>query len=100
MDLHKETVPFGRHGHTASSSTRAKLVADDSYKPLKGVLLRAPAGNTAAVYIGDYRVTADTDPGTGGLALEAGQTLLLPIDNPSALYVVSALAQDVGWIIL
>jgi hypothetical protein len=65
----------------------------------QGIIVRAPGaadvdadnesiGNTGLVYIGDSRVTADHE-NTGGFPLLPGTAVVVPINDPSELYVVA-----------
>lgn len=71
-----------------ASSTAGTLVAADGTKPSRsgsGILLRAPSGNSATVFVGGSDVTT-----SNGYGLEAGKELWLPIDDPSKVFVVVA----------
>lgn len=50
-----------------------------------GVVVKAHDGNSAKVYLGPSDVTTST-----GLELGAGQSLSIPLDDPSKLYAISA----------
>jgi len=96
-------VKMLKHGHAVVGATAAKLTLLD-FPCMKGVLLRAPGAddpvpNTAPIWIGSSAVTADSDPGTGGIPILPGESFSLPIDNPTDAWVVSTAAdQDLAWL--
>jgi len=50
------------------------------------------------VYVGRKCVTADLNPGTGGMPLLPGCAIELPLEDPSQVYAVSLTPnQDVAW---
>jgi hypothetical protein len=100
----KETSPAKdlHHGHTVVGTVPVVLT-NLNFVLVRGVLLRAPGAsdlvpNTDIVFVGRRNVTADYDPGTGGLPLVPGAVMELPVDDPSQVYVVSGSPnQDVAW---
>jgi methylaspartate ammonia-lyase len=65
-----------------------------SFKFTQGVNIKAHAGNTGFVYVGDAAVSS-----TNGFQLDNGEEVFLAIDDPSKIYVIgSADNQDVSWI--
>jgi len=92
-----------QHGHITAGVAITKLTELD-FPLLKGVLLRAPGNadptpNTNMVWVGGAAVTADSDSGTGGVPIGPGESIILPVDNPSLLYVISDAAdQDLAWL--
>jgi hypothetical protein len=91
-----------KHGHVVAGVAAVKL-SQFAFTCLKGILIRAPGGddptpNTDPIWIGSAAVTADSNVGTGGLPLLPGESLVLPIDNPSEVWVISTAAtQDLAW---
>jgi len=102
MDIERESARALYYGHQTVGLTVRQLVVR-SCPCLKGVLLRTPSTtdpvpNTACVWVGDSRVTADSDEGTGGMPIPAGESLFIPINDVNQLWVVSILdGQDVAW---
>jgi hypothetical protein len=102
MDIYKEAIGTLLHGHQTVGTTRRQLV-DGKYDILKGVLLRAPGScdptpNTAAVWVGGKSVTSDSGP-TGGMPLTPGESMFLPVDDPTQIYLISTDDnQDIAWI--
>ena len=100
----RETSPAGelKHGHTAVGTTAAQLT-NLSFKLDRGLLVRAPGPddpvpNTAVVWVGRKGVTADSNTGLGGMPIPPGQSLVLPVDDPSLVWAVSTAAgQDLAW---
>jgi hypothetical protein len=93
-----------RFGHTVVGVTAVRLTAL-TITLKRGVLLRAPGPNdptpnSAAIWIGTTQnVTADSDPGSGGMPLIPGATLLVPAETLNDLWVIStAGSQDIAWI--
>ncbi|MHA2086364.1 MAG: hypothetical protein ACXABD_21680 [Candidatus Thorarchaeota archaeon] len=89
-------------GHTVVGTTAVKLTALE-FKFEKGLLLRAPGSsdptpNANFIWIGGAGVTADSNAGTGGMPLAPGESINLPVDDPTEVYVISdAASQDIAW---
>lgn len=103
MEVVKETSPSKglQFGHTSVGVTAVKLC--ESFRANRGVLLRTPGSadptpNTVCVWVGPSpNVKADSSP-QGGMPLPPGQAIVIPIDDPSQLYLISTSAdQDVAW---
>ena len=99
----KETVKTTelKYGHKAVGITTVQLTAL-AFPLLKGLLIRAagvddPTPNTAVVWIGGTTVTADSTA-SGGFPLAPGESINIPADNPTEVYVISdAASQTVAW---
>ncbi len=106
MIIGKETVREAVHGHTTVGATAVKLT-DLEFVANKGVMFRAPGtsdpggGNTAPIWVGfNASVTADSTA-SGGFPILPGSAILLPIDRPNLVWVIStAPSQDIAWIII
>lgn len=92
-----------KHGHvTVGVAARRLLAVDLRFKA--GVLLRAPGPdddtpNTAPIWVGSAKITADSNERTGGLPILPGATVFLPIEDPTDIWVVSTVAsQDLAWL--
>ncbi len=106
VEIGKETAKTNKlyHGHTKAGLTAVPLCLD--FGTHKGILVRAAgplelsdedAGNEAAVWIGGAGVTADLSE-TGGIPLMPGRSIVIPVDDPSGLFIISsAVDQDVAW---
>jgi hypothetical protein len=100
----KETSPSNelQHGHTVVGVVGAPLTTAPA-KFNRGILVRTPGAsdltpNTDIVFIGRKGVTADYDPGTGGMPLPPGSVMELPLEDPSQVYVISQSPdQDLAW---
>lgn len=100
----KETSPATelKHGHTVVGLAPVPLTTL-SFRFVRGVRLRTPGPgdvtpNTAVIYVGRQGVTADYDPGTGGMPLPPGSVLELAVDDPSQVFAVSTGEnQDLAW---
>jgi len=105
MDIYKETSPSGdlKHGHTVVGVTAVPLT-NISLNCLRGILVRAPGANdpgpnTHPVWVGRAAVTADSSEGRGGIPILPGAAIILPVDDPSKVFVISTAAgQDIGWL--
>jgi hypothetical protein len=89
------------HGCTTFSVTAKPVCL--SFPVAKGLLVRTPGpadpggGNTACIWIGGPRVTADTSA-TGGMCLPPGSALVLPCSDPSLIYAISTTGgQILSW---
>ncbi len=106
MDVTKETSEVSglQHGHTVAGygSSPAGVKICERFPIFRGLLLFCPGTeddvpNTATVFVGGPSVTPDYGP-KGGIPLVPGRSLVVPIDDPSQLYIVSdAPGQDVAW---
>jgi hypothetical protein len=102
------TTPKTLYQGVTQVSTSAIPVAPQ-VETNQGIILRAPGtvdvdsvgaplGNTGLVYVGDARVTADHST-TGGFPLCPGMSIVLPIKDPSLVYVIATKpGQVVQWI--
>ena len=83
-----------RTAQVATSSTAARLIAVPSGaganvgRAGSGIVIKALAANSAAVFIGDSTVTTGT-----GYGLAAGDSVSLNVDDPSKIWAVSVAAQ-------
>ena len=103
MDINKESLGGTlMHGHQTAGTTRRQLV-EGKYEVLKGVLMRAPGSgdptpNTAPIWVGGKSVTADSSA-TGGMPLPPGESMFLPVDDPTQLWLIPTDDnQDIAWI--
>lgn len=109
MDINKNTTTAKTlfHGNTPVGTSRVRV--GKKLETNQGILVRAPGpndldgsdqsiGNTAVVYVGDSRVTADHSQ-TGGFPLCPGTAVVLPISDPSELYAIATKPNQVlQWI--
>lgn len=106
MIIGKETVREAVHGHTTVGATAVQLTTLE-FTANKGVMFRAPGtsdpggGNTAPIWVGfNASVKADSSSG-GGFPILPGAVILIPIDRPNLIWVIStAPDQDIAWIII
>jgi len=91
-----------RWGHTVVGATAVQLTAL-GFIFSKGLLLRAPGSddgtpNTNFIWVGGAGVTADSDVATGGIPIPPGDSINLPVNDPSKIYVISdAASQEIAW---
>ncbi len=88
-EITKSTTPARNlyHGQVTVSTTPVKLC--EKFETNKGVLLRAPGRNdptpnTQPVWVGGLHVTPQS-----GMPIVPGAALVLPVDDPGQLYVIS-----------
>ena len=74
------------HGSKELISTNATQLTSTSFSAILGVLVKAHKNNSGRVFIGNADVTADTEESTDGIPLEAGESVVLEINDPSLLY--------------
>ena len=95
----KVTFPAFDHGRKASISTTALQLTATSTPLYRGLVVKAAAGNTGKVYVGNSDVTNDTTDGTDGFELSAGESVSVETDNANKVYVIGSVAgQKVFWI--
>jgi hypothetical protein len=101
MEIEKETSRELFFGHVPVGTTPRRLTTGQ-FKVARGVLLRAPgtrdpSANTAPIWVGGRGVTADSQD-TGGMPIPPGESVMVPIEDTSLLYVVSTdEGQDLAW---
>lgn len=89
------------HGHVVVGTNVAPLATESVTVVKKGVLVVADPNNATTVYLGRSVVTADNAVDTGGIPLPPGASLFIPIEDLTALFVISgSAAQDVAWMAL
>ena len=77
---------------SAIGTTRVQLT--DALPLVRGVQLRAVAGNAGIVYVGGPEVTA-----TNGYPLAAGENIVLPVAALSQIHVIASQAsQSIAWV--
>jgi len=90
MNIIQESVDKFIVGHDgADAAAQPIMVSGRVRKAYKGVRVRAATANTVVIYLGPHGVTTDS-----GYPLPAGEELLIPIEDPSKVYVVATLAAD------
>jgi hypothetical protein len=89
------------HGSKGSIGTSAVQVTTTSIKLEKGVIVKAAAGNGGTVYVGNSDVTANSAEATDGFELTAGESITVPVDDVSKVYVIgSGAGQQVFWFVV
>jgi len=83
-------VPDYLTGRKSSISTSAVQLTTADTHAHRGVQIVAAAGNTATVYVGISTVTADAADGTDGFPLAAGESVVIPVIDPSKIYVIAS----------
>lgn len=87
------------NGAKSSIGGTALQMTTSTYRCKSGVIVKAASTNTALVYVGDSSaVTANSNDTTDGFEIAAGQSITVPVDKPSRIYVIaSAVSQKVFW---
>ena len=101
VDIASEVVEKFSHGNADVGTAEARLVPENQVPSEihKGVLVRAPGTsedtpNTDVVYIGRAGLTADVENATGGWPVPPGESVTIPILDPSQLFVISQTASQ------
>lgn len=67
----------------------------------KGVLVQAKETNSGKIAIGNSNVTINGADATDGPTLAAGENIVVPVDDPSKIYITSDTAsQGANWLII
>jgi hypothetical protein len=102
FDIGNETVSAKElnHGWVEVIDTPTPL-STIPFRAMRGIAIHCPLTNTMPAYIGRKAVTPNTNESTGGMPLVPGASLTLPVDDPSAVYVVAAgPSQKLAWMCL
>lgn len=97
----RKTVEL-RTGHKTVGATAVQLT-EQSFQAEKGILLRCPGTddtvpNTDPVWVAQTPNVTSDSTGTGGFPIAPGESVSLPVNDPSKLYVIStAAAQTIAW---
>jgi len=87
------------HGSNLDIDTVAEQITANAFPAKHGVCFKADKDNTGVLYLGNSDVTSGVAAATDGIPLEAGESITLPIDNPSLVYAIaSENNQKIFWI--
>ena len=86
--------PLGdfKTGSKGAIGATALQLAPLSGPRIFGVLVKAAKDNTGIVYVGRSNVTADSAVATDGMELEAGDAVLIEVDQIQKVYVIASAA--------
>jgi len=89
-----------RNGAKSAVGAVAVQMTDNSTGTENGVLIKAASTNDGLVYVGDNNgVTAGDTDATDGFELTARESIVVPIDKPSKIWLIaSAAGQKVYWV--
>lgn len=74
-----------------SVDTSAVQLSTSTYKAKNGVVVKAAPSNTGIVYVGDSdAVTANSSDTTDGFPLSASESITIPVDKPSRIYIIGS----------
>ena len=92
-DIENDVTPSFAHGSKSSISTTAVQMITTSTRAFKGVLVKASTSNTGTIYVGSSSgVTADGGDSSSGFPLAAGESLLVPTDDASDIWLIATAA--------
>jgi|GEM_PF-1767258 len=95
-----ETVNSFRHGRKSGIGAAVAPLTAAAVLATKGVQLRAADANSGVVYVGQSTLTADTADATDGYPLAAGETLFVPVNDASKIFLrATAESQKVFWFV-
>jgi hypothetical protein len=103
-NIEKETVDLLVQNRVVIVGMTAGLINDFKFRFIKGIVLYTPGTldpvpNTAPIWIGNAKVTADLEIETGGFPLVPGSQITFPTEYLKDLYAVSTTAdQRLLWI--
>ena len=103
-NIYQESVDVEVQHRNVVVGTSVVIINPFRFKFVKGILLRTPGTqdpvpNTAPIWIGNAKVTADADPNTGGFPLIPGSSIFLPVEFLDGLYAISTQAsQSLSWL--
>ena len=83
-------VPDFVTGRKSSIGTSAVQLTTATTHNSRGVQIVANSTNTAVVYVGISTVTADAADGTDGFPLAAGESIVIPVIDPSTVYLIAS----------
>jgi|TARA_Y100001938_G_C8059752_1_gene416498 hypothetical protein len=84
-------VPEFLTGSKTGIGTSAVSITTNETNARRGVQIVADSSNTVTVYIGPATVTAGTSSAsTDGYPLAAGESIVVPVIEPSKIYAVTA----------
>ncbi len=83
-------VPSFATGRKSSIGTTAAQLTTTHVHAKRGVQIVADSGNSVAVYIGISTVTTDAADATDGFPLAAGESVVVPVIDPTTIYVRAA----------
>jgi hypothetical protein len=101
VDVVSQVASSFDHGSNRDVDATAEQITTSSITAKFGVLVRAAPGNSGVVYIGNSDVTAGTTDATDGMPLQAGESVLVKVDNANKVYAIgSAANQIVYWLVV
>jgi hypothetical protein len=103
-NIEKESIDSPVQNRVVVVGATAVPINPFEFRFMKGFLLYLPGTldptpNTAPVWIGDAKVTADMDADTGGFPLVPGSSLFVPVEFLRDVYAISTMAdQHLMWL--
>ena len=82
-------VPNFATGRKSSIGTSAVQITTSQHVS-RGVQIIADSTNSVKVYVGISTVTADSADGTDGFPLAAGESVVIPVIDPSTVYLIAS----------
>ena len=81
-------VPSFATGRKSSIGTTAVQITSSTHVS-RGVQIIADSTNSVKVYVGISTVTANSADGTDGFPLAAGESVVVPVSDPSLIYAIA-----------
>ena len=90
-------------GRKANVNTAAVQMTSSTVKAEHGVLVRAGAGNSGKIYVGNSSaVTANSADATDGFPLAAGESVVVKVRNADGIYLIAdgTNNDDIWWMLV
>lgn len=89
--IHGEAVgAIAATGRNSDVDTAAEQLTTSVISTSKGVVVKADSSNAGVVYVGISTVTIATADATDGFPLRAGESVTIPVNSPSLIYVIAS----------
>lgn len=84
-----------------TANTPTQVITRTDVEPKKGVQFKAGVSNGGSIFIGGSNVNGTITDANCGTELEAGDSIFLPIEDPTSVWFFNATANDVvHWILM
>ena len=103
VHIEKDVSPVFVSGTTNLTTVNVakQAITRTDLKPVKGVQFKAGVGNSGSVFIGGSNVNGTVTSVDCGMELEAGDQIVLPLEDPTLAWFFNATANDaVHWIVM
>jgi hypothetical protein len=98
-NLYNDTADNFHTGRKVVGNTVVQVVTVTLADLVKGIQVKAGAGNTDIIYVGKDGCTDGTAVTTDGMQLSAGQGVFIPVKDVALVYAIAdAASQDLYWL--